>query len=163
MFGQENISDRLGWHHVMMSLATWPLLLYTTTDVWKFKPMLTRDLDDRLYSKFAYFLTKVGFDGDDIDDDPDVLVPGAVQSARQGRGVPLPDSTCLSPHWSPLPGHCGSQLILHLPGLHHALPALLTAPGHHTLQPPRLQTHRHHHHWRGHHLPGPGLPLPDTQ
>ena len=59
VFGQENISDRLGWHHVMMSLATWPLLLYTLTDIWKFKPMLTRDLDDRLYSKLAYSLTKV--------------------------------------------------------------------------------------------------------
>ena len=58
-FHQENITDRLGWHHVMMSVATWPLLLVTLTDRWNFKPMLTRDLDDRLYSKFAYSVTKV--------------------------------------------------------------------------------------------------------
>ena len=58
-FHQENITDRLGWHHVMMSVATWPLILYTLTDRWNFKPMLTRDLDDRLYTKFAYSVTKV--------------------------------------------------------------------------------------------------------
>merc|ERR1712241_1025732 len=57
-FHQENITDRLGWHHVMMSVATWPLLLYTLTDRGNFKPMLTRDLDDRLYTKFAYSVTK---------------------------------------------------------------------------------------------------------
>lgn len=43
----------------MMAVATWPLTLATISDVWKHKPMLTRDLDDRLYTKFAYSITKV--------------------------------------------------------------------------------------------------------
>lgn len=59
MFGQENINDRLGWHHVMMAVATWPLILNFLSDVWRTKPMLTRDLDDQLYTKFAYSITKI--------------------------------------------------------------------------------------------------------
>jgi len=59
IFGQENINDRLGWHHVMMSVATWPLILNFLSDLWRHKPMLTRDLDDKLYSKLAYSITKI--------------------------------------------------------------------------------------------------------
>ena len=59
IFGQENISDRLGWHHVMMSVATWPLILHFLSDTWHHKPILTRDLDDRLYTKFAFSVTKI--------------------------------------------------------------------------------------------------------
>ena len=59
IFGQENINDRLGWHHVMMSVAPWPLILNFLSDLWRHKPMLTRDLDDNLYSKFAYSITKI--------------------------------------------------------------------------------------------------------
>ena len=59
VFAQENVNDRLGFHHVMMVVGVWPMLLNMVTDVWTSKPQVTRDLDDRLYSKFAYSVTKV--------------------------------------------------------------------------------------------------------
>ena len=59
MFGQENINDRLGWHHVMMSVAPWPLILLSLSDLWRRKPMLTRDLEDALYTKTAYSITEI--------------------------------------------------------------------------------------------------------
>ena len=43
----------------MMSVGTWPLTLYFISDVWRHKPVLTRDPDDQLYSKLAYSITKV--------------------------------------------------------------------------------------------------------
>ena len=58
-FGQENINDRLGWHHVMMSVAPWPLILLSLSDLWRRKPMLTRDLEDALYTKTAYSITEI--------------------------------------------------------------------------------------------------------
>jgi ABC-type multidrug transport system ATPase subunit len=57
-FGQETVSDRLGFHHVMMCVGVWPMLLNMVTEVWRSKPSLTRDVDDRLYSKLVYGLTK---------------------------------------------------------------------------------------------------------
>ena len=33
MFGQENINDRLGWHHVMMGVAPWPMILLGLYDL----------------------------------------------------------------------------------------------------------------------------------
>ena len=59
MFGQENINDRLGWHHVMMGVAPWPLILLSLSDLWRRKPMLTRDLEDALYTKTAYSITEI--------------------------------------------------------------------------------------------------------
>ena len=59
VFAQENVNDRLGFHHVMMVVGVWPILLNIVTEVWTSKPQVTRDLDDRLYSKFAYSVTKV--------------------------------------------------------------------------------------------------------
>ena len=59
MFGQENINDRLGWHHVMMSVAPWPLILVSLSDLWRRKPMLTRDLEDNLYTKTAFSITEI--------------------------------------------------------------------------------------------------------
>ena len=44
---QENISDRLGWHHTMMAVAVWPLTLHLLSDVWSQQPALVRDLEDR--------------------------------------------------------------------------------------------------------------------
>merc|ERR1719362_2207415 len=59
MFGQENINDGLGWHHVMMGVAPWPLILLSLSDLWRRKPMLTRDLEDALYTKTAYSITEI--------------------------------------------------------------------------------------------------------
>jgi len=58
VFAQENVNDRLGFHHVMMVAGVWPVLLNVVTEVWTSKPQVTRDLDDRLYSRFAYSVTK---------------------------------------------------------------------------------------------------------
>jgi hypothetical protein len=55
---QENIGDRFGFHHVMMCVALWPTLLIMVGDVWRSKRSVTRDVDDRLYSKLAYLVTK---------------------------------------------------------------------------------------------------------
>jgi len=57
-YGQENVNDRLGFHHVMMSVGLWPILLSTASEVWRSKPAVTRDVEDRLYSRFSYALTK---------------------------------------------------------------------------------------------------------
>ena len=43
----------------MMCVGVWPMLLNVATDVWRSKPALTRDVDDRLYSKLVYGVTKV--------------------------------------------------------------------------------------------------------
>lgn len=42
----------------MMVAGVWPVLLNVVTEVWTSKPQVTRDLDDRLYSRFAYSVTK---------------------------------------------------------------------------------------------------------
>ena len=56
---QENIGDRFGFHHVMMSVSLWPTILIMIADVWRDKRPVTRDVEDRLYSKLAYLVTKV--------------------------------------------------------------------------------------------------------
>ena len=56
---QENIGDRFGFHHVMMSVSLWPTILIMIADVWRDKRPITRDVEDRLYSKLAYLVTKV--------------------------------------------------------------------------------------------------------
>ena len=56
---QDNINDRLGFHHVFMSVGVWPMLMALITDEWRNKRAVTRDVEDRLYSKAAYIFTKV--------------------------------------------------------------------------------------------------------
>ena len=58
-YGQENVNDRLGFHHVIMCVGVWPMLMNVVTEVWRSKPPLTRDVEDRLYSKLVYGVTKV--------------------------------------------------------------------------------------------------------
>ena len=43
----------------MMVVGIWPTLLHVITDINKSKAAITRDVNDRLYSKFAYIVTKV--------------------------------------------------------------------------------------------------------
>jgi hypothetical protein len=56
---QDNINDRLGFHHVFMSVGIWPMIMALITDEWRNKRPVTRDVEDRLYSKAAYIFTKV--------------------------------------------------------------------------------------------------------
>ena len=58
-YGQENASDRLGFQHVMMTVGVWPMLLSLATGAWKSKPALTRDVDDRLYSRMVFGISQV--------------------------------------------------------------------------------------------------------
>ena len=34
-YGQENVNDRLGFHHVIMSVGLWPILLSTASEVFQ--------------------------------------------------------------------------------------------------------------------------------
>lgn len=58
-FEQYNIADRVGFHHVMLVVGVWPTLLHLATDIWAGQEPVHRDLQDKLYSKFAYLITKV--------------------------------------------------------------------------------------------------------
>lgn len=59
IFEQDNISDRFGFHHVLMAVGIWPMLLAMISDSYREKRPITRDVEDGLYSKFAYIVTKV--------------------------------------------------------------------------------------------------------
>ena len=59
IFEQDNIGDRLGFHYVFMVVGVWPMILAMITEEWRNKRSVTRDIEDRLYSKVAYILTKV--------------------------------------------------------------------------------------------------------
>ena len=56
---KDNINDRLGFHHVFMSVGVWPMLMALITDEWRNKRAISRDVEDRLYSKAIYIFTKV--------------------------------------------------------------------------------------------------------
>ncbi|XP_037091076.1 ATP-binding cassette sub-family G member 8-like [Pollicipes pollicipes] len=56
---QENIPDRLGFHYTMMSLALWPLLLLSISEVWQEKDAVSRDVGDRLYSRLCLIVSKL--------------------------------------------------------------------------------------------------------
>ena len=59
VFEQDNLSDRLGFYHVLMAVGLWPgVLMSSVSAVWKAKSAVTRDLDDGLYSKTAYAVAK---------------------------------------------------------------------------------------------------------
>ena len=49
----------MGFHHVMMSVGIWPIMLATISSAWKCGSAVTRDVDDGLYSKVAFVITKV--------------------------------------------------------------------------------------------------------
>ncbi|XP_040564085.1 ATP-binding cassette sub-family G member 8 [Lepeophtheirus salmonis] len=57
-FDQDNINDRLGFHHVMMSVGIWPMMMAMITNEWANKMPISRDVDDKLYSKMAYIFIK---------------------------------------------------------------------------------------------------------
>lgn len=59
IFEQDNIGDRLGFHYVFMAVGVWPMLMAMITEEWRNKGSVTRDIEDRLYSKVAYIITKV--------------------------------------------------------------------------------------------------------
>ena len=59
IFEQDNINDRLGFFHVLMAVGIWPMLLTMISETWREKRSVTRDVEDGLYSKFAYIITKV--------------------------------------------------------------------------------------------------------
>ena len=42
-----------------MAVGIWPMLLSLITDEWRNKTSVTRDVEDKLYSKAAYIITKV--------------------------------------------------------------------------------------------------------
>ncbi len=49
----------MGFHHVMLVVGVWPVLLHLATDLWAGLRPVNRDIQDRLYSRFAYICTKV--------------------------------------------------------------------------------------------------------
>ncbi len=53
------MGDRVGFHHVMLVVGVWPVLLHLATDLWAGLRPVNRDIQDRLYSRFAYICTKV--------------------------------------------------------------------------------------------------------
>ena len=42
-----------------MSVGVWPMLMALITDEWRNKRAVSRDVEDRLYSKAIYIFTKV--------------------------------------------------------------------------------------------------------
>ena len=61
IFEQDNINDRLGFHHCIMAVGIWPMLLCMISEAWREKGPVTRDVEDGLYSKLAYIMTKVSY------------------------------------------------------------------------------------------------------
>ena len=59
VFVQESVPDRTGFHYAMLSLAAWPSLLLTVSDIWRDKDVVSRDIDDRLYSRACHTLSQV--------------------------------------------------------------------------------------------------------
>ena len=54
-----NFLDRFGFHHVMMAVGIWPVMIATIGETWRGQAAITRDVEDGLYSKTAYIITKV--------------------------------------------------------------------------------------------------------
>ena len=44
---------------MFMSVGVWPMLMALITDEWRNKRAVSRDVEDRLYSKAIYIFTKV--------------------------------------------------------------------------------------------------------
>lgn len=60
-FEQDNVTDRVGFNHVMSVVGVWVLLLHLGAEVWRYRGPVARDIQDDLYSKFAYIFTRVSF------------------------------------------------------------------------------------------------------
>lgn len=58
---QDAAQDRVGFYYVVMAVAVWPILLLTVTEVWCNKDAVNRDLEDQLYSKAAYIISKMTY------------------------------------------------------------------------------------------------------
>ncbi|XP_043201300.1 ATP-binding cassette sub-family G member 8-like [Amphibalanus amphitrite] len=58
---QETVPDRTGFHYAMLSLAAWPSLLLTVSDIWREKDVVSRDIDDRLYSRACHTVSQIFF------------------------------------------------------------------------------------------------------
>ena len=43
----------------MMAVGIWPVMLATIGETWRGQAAITRDVEDGLYSKSAYIITKV--------------------------------------------------------------------------------------------------------
>ncbi|XP_037923929.1 ABC transporter G family member 4 isoform X1 [Hermetia illucens] len=51
---QLNFNDRLGYHHCIMAIAYWPLLMLTIRDVYEDRKYAERDIRLGLYSRYLY-------------------------------------------------------------------------------------------------------------
>ena len=56
---QEDINDRIALHYVLATVSIWPTLLLMISDIWREKNIIAHDTKDRLYGRFAYFVSKV--------------------------------------------------------------------------------------------------------
>jgi hypothetical protein len=61
-FEQENVNDRVGFHHVMLVVGLWPLLMHLANHTASAMGPVNRDIQDRLYSRFAYICTEVSIE-----------------------------------------------------------------------------------------------------
>ena len=58
-FEQDNVGDRVGFHYAMLVCGVWPSLMLLAADTWRGMSPVRRDIEDNLYSRFAYIFTKV--------------------------------------------------------------------------------------------------------
>ena len=140
----------------------WPVLLSLVTEVWQCKPQLTRDLDDRLYSRAAYAVSKTLYS---LPGSAGVFLAYTVP-AYLLAGIHYPDIADLNSFYIYLGYMILYLLCLQLlsvrylslqytPAVHMTVrqpgaPVALPPPGRGPDRPPS-------------HLPGPRLPLHHTQ
>ncbi|XP_066990299.1 ATP-binding cassette sub-family G member 8 isoform X1 [Macrobrachium rosenbergii] len=55
---QEGVNNRAGFHYAMAGLGPWPVLLMAISEVWRDRPAVARDVEDGLYSRGVYIVTK---------------------------------------------------------------------------------------------------------
>ncbi|XP_064476475.1 ATP-binding cassette sub-family G member 8-like isoform X2 [Ornithodoros turicata] len=58
---QEHVMDRFGLYYALLGFCLWPLLLNMVTNVWKEKPYVVRDINEKLYSGTAYAISKLTY------------------------------------------------------------------------------------------------------
>lgn len=57
---QLNLNDRLGYHFSVMCISIWPILLtLTLSDIKRNKATVERDINDNLYGRTTYIISKV--------------------------------------------------------------------------------------------------------
>lgn len=55
-----NLNDRQGYHYSVMCIVLWPVLLYLTVlEIRRNRKTVERDIQDGLYSRSVYIITKV--------------------------------------------------------------------------------------------------------